>query len=193
MRSGAGNNMARPAYWTPWRTLKLGRCDRREEGGRDGPRRPPAEHLATARSALFASEEATATSRSFLRRTGGREGSRDHLLVLGDQDPHNGGRRSDVGLPQVLGERPGRRDGGPALHGRAGTAIWDSPLPCVRLLVLGLRGRDLWDRGVGLPPPRCRDPLRGHHPSVGGGPRSDLRYLAAERGHTVHPQHHHPT
>ena len=75
---------------------------------------------------------------------------------------------------------------------RAGAAVRHPPLPGVRLLVPGLRDRDHRDRRLGLPAPRRPHPLCGDDAAVGGRPRRDLLALAAQRGHALDPQHHHP-
>ena len=93
----------------------------------------------------------------------------------------------------AAGRQAHRRGGGgrPAGH-RPGLAVQDPPLLRGRLLVPGLRDRDLRHRGVGRPAPVRGHPLHGHHDLVGRGARAGLLALVPQRGHAVDPQHHHP-
>ncbi len=111
------------------------------------------------------------------------QGARDHPAVLGDQAPHHRRRRGDLRLPGAR-QPPGRRRGrgGRARH-RAGLAVQHPPLHRRRLLVPGLRDRDLRHRRLRHAAPDLRPAVRGDDHSVGRGAGGRVLVLVPQRGH----------
>lgn len=123
------------------------------------------------------------------------QGPPDHRGVLGDEGPHHGDGRVDLGLQRPSVRPRGRRgDRLRRLRDRLGLAARAAPVPGGRLLAGGVDGRRVRHDGSGRHAREIQGALRGLDLGLRRRARGRLPRLAVRRAHAVDPlDHEHAT